>query len=219
MAHQRSGHLHRRQSAHRLVCGARPSDGARRADRQVALRPRAGSARRATRARSIRRRSAPRCRCCTSTVPCSAPPASSRRRPDVAKRWTWEQVVEAGRKIAKPAENLWGFTFEQQERPYQLLPLGQSLGGVALFAGRLQGERLHRRPGLCRGLRLHAEALHRGEDLAAGPVRHGADARAVRLRQVRDAARRHVHLRHVQDKFPNLDFAVAPHPYFARASR
>src|SRR5687768_581407 len=51
---------------------------------------------------------------------------------DVAKRWTWEQVVEAGRKIAKPAENLWGFTFEQQERPYQLLPLGQSLGGVAL---------------------------------------------------------------------------------------
>src|SRR5258708_21818291 len=55
------------------------------------------------------------------------PPSS-----DVAKRWTWEQVLDAGKKIAKPAENLWGFTFEQQERPYQLLPLGQSLGGVAL---------------------------------------------------------------------------------------
>src|SRR5436190_17568922 len=40
--------------------------------------------------------------------------------PDMAKRWTWEQVVEAGRRIAKPAENLWGFSFEQQERPYQL---------------------------------------------------------------------------------------------------
>lgn len=51
---------------------------------------------------------------------------------DPGKRWTWEQLVEAAKKIAKPAENVWGFSFEQQERPYQLLPLGQSLGGVAL---------------------------------------------------------------------------------------
>ena len=58
--------------------------------------------------------------------------------PDPDKRWTWEQVVEAGRKIAKPAENIWGFTFEQQERPYQLLPLGQSLGGTALSADGLK---------------------------------------------------------------------------------
>lgn len=43
-------------------------------------------------------------------------------------RWTWEQVAEAARKIAKPQENLWGVTIEQSDRPYQLLPLMQSKG-------------------------------------------------------------------------------------------
>ena len=51
---------------------------------------------------------------------------------DVEKRWTWERLVEAARKLTKPEENRWGFSFEQQERPYMLLPLAQSLGGVAL---------------------------------------------------------------------------------------
>ncbi len=52
--------------------------------------------------------------------------------PDPAKRWTWERVVEAAKRLADPGKGRWGFSFEQQERPYQLLPLGQSLGGVAL---------------------------------------------------------------------------------------
>ncbi len=51
---------------------------------------------------------------------------------DVAKRWTWEKLVEVARKLTDPAKNQWGFAFEHSERPYQLLPLGQSLGGVAL---------------------------------------------------------------------------------------
>ena len=71
------------------------------------------------------------------------------------------RCVEAGKKIAKPAENLWGFTFEQQERPYQLLPLGQSLGGVALSPDGLKATGFIDGPAFVEGFRLHAEALHR----------------------------------------------------------
>lgn len=45
-----------------------------------------------------------------------------------ADRWTWEQVLEAAKKIARPQENVWGLAIEQSDRPYQLLPLMQSKG-------------------------------------------------------------------------------------------
>lgn len=52
----------------------------------------------------------------------------------LSERWTWEQVVEAARKIQAqanpgPIVNKWGLLFEQISRPYQMLPLPQSLGG------------------------------------------------------------------------------------------
>jgi ABC-type glycerol-3-phosphate transport system substrate-binding protein len=47
---------------------------------------------------------------------------------DLNQRWTWDQVVEAGKRI-REATGKWGFIFEQVNRPYQLLPLPQSLGG------------------------------------------------------------------------------------------
>ena len=58
--------------------------------------------------------------------------------PDVTKRWSWEQVVEAGRHFADPAQNRWGIVFEQPERPYQMLPFGELLGGSAMSAVGLQ---------------------------------------------------------------------------------
>lgn len=47
---------------------------------------------------------------------------------DIDGRWTWEQVREAAKAIAKPEDNLWGVLLEQSDRPYQLLPLMQSKG-------------------------------------------------------------------------------------------
>ncbi|MCL4188563.1 MAG: sugar ABC transporter substrate-binding protein [Rhodobacteraceae bacterium] len=46
----------------------------------------------------------------------------------IEDRWTWEQVLGAAKKIAKPQENIWGILLEQSDRPYQLLPLMQSRG-------------------------------------------------------------------------------------------
>jgi ABC-type glycerol-3-phosphate transport system substrate-binding protein len=51
---------------------------------------------------------------------------------DVRQRWTWEQVVEAARKIARPSEGIWGIVLEQTDRPYQILPLAQSKGAAGI---------------------------------------------------------------------------------------
>jgi multiple sugar transport system substrate-binding protein len=53
---------------------------------------------------------------------------------DVNKRWTWAQVVDAAIKIQKAVNTdnthkYWGLVFNQISRPYQMLPLPQSLGG------------------------------------------------------------------------------------------
>ena len=46
---------------------------------------------------------------------------------DPEQRLTWAEVVELARKLTGSGQ--WGFSFEQVDRPYQLLPLPQSLGG------------------------------------------------------------------------------------------
>lgn len=56
---------------------------------------------------------------------------------DTAQRWTWDQVVEAAKKLTFDSNgnnqpNVFGFSFEQISRPYQILPLSQSLGAKAV---------------------------------------------------------------------------------------
>ena len=53
-----------------------------------------------------------------------APPPS-----DVNRRWTWEQTYNVASAVGRPDEGVWGILFGQWDRPYQLLPLPQSLGG------------------------------------------------------------------------------------------
>jgi ABC-type glycerol-3-phosphate transport system substrate-binding protein len=55
---------------------------------------------------------------------------------DVNKRWTWEQVAAAAQKLTYTdnGKKVWGLTFEQINMPYQLLPLGQSLGANKLVS-------------------------------------------------------------------------------------
>ena len=51
---------------------------------------------------------------------------------DPAKRWTWEKVAEVGRKLRDRQKGVYGLVIEQSDRPYQLMPLAQSKGGVAV---------------------------------------------------------------------------------------
>ena len=51
---------------------------------------------------------------------------------DPSKRWTWEKVVEVARRLRDPKNNVYGLVIAQADRPFQLLPLGQSKGGVPI---------------------------------------------------------------------------------------
>lgn len=133
---------------------------------------------------------------------------------DPAKRWTWEEVYEAGKKIAKPAENIWGFAFEQSERPYQLLPLGQSLGGKALSDDGLKATGFIDGPAFVEAYsfmqKLYTEKVApTGQfDPAIVPELFGSGKIAMLLAGTfnYDTAK----------KYQTLDFGVAPHPYFAK---
>ena len=136
--------------------------------------------------------------------------------PDPDKRWTWEQVGEAGRKIAKPSENIWGFTFEQQERPYQLLPLGQSLGGTALSpdgfkaTGFIDGSSFVEGFTFMQKLYTEWKISPPGQfDTALTPELFGSGKCAMLLGGtfIEDT---------LKSKFKELDFGVAAHPYFAK---
>jgi multiple sugar transport system substrate-binding protein len=54
--------------------------------------------------------------------------------PDPKKRMTWEQVVDLSQKVMAASNDptVYGLTFEQISRPYQILPLINSLGGEGI---------------------------------------------------------------------------------------
>jgi len=139
------------------------------------------------------------------------PPAA-----DVNKRWTWEQVLEAGRKMAEPAANRWGLIIEQAERPYQLLPFGQSLGGVALSEDGLKSSGYIDGPAFVEGFgflqRLYTEWKISPPgvfDNNVTPDLFGSGRSAMFLGGT-------FNLGLFADKYKDLDWGVAPHPYFAK---
>jgi multiple sugar transport system substrate-binding protein len=134
---------------------------------------------------------------------------------DVTKRWTWEQVVEAGRKMANPSENRWGLIIEQAERPYQLLPFGQSLGGVALSADGLKSSGYLDGPAFVEGFtflqRLYTDWKISPPgvfDNNVTPDLFGSGRTAMFLGGT-------FNLDVFRTKYSGLDWGVAPHPYFA----
>ena len=134
---------------------------------------------------------------------------------DVAKRWTWEQVVEAGRKMADPAQNRWGLILEQPERPYQLLPFGQSLGGTALSADGLKASGYIDDAAFVEGFtfvqRLYTDWKISPPgvfDNNVTPDLFGTGRSAMFLAGT-------FNLDLFRTKYKDLDWGVAPHPYFA----
>ena len=139
------------------------------------------------------------------------PPAA-----DTAARWTWEQVADAGRKMADPGQNRWGLIIEQAERPYQLLPLGQSLGGVALSQDGLKASGFLDGPAFVEGFtflqRLYTDWKVSPPgvfDNNVTPDLFGSGRSAMFLGGT-------FNLDLFRAKYKDLDWGVAPHPYFAK---
>jgi len=61
------------------------------------------------------------------------------------ERWTWDQVVDAAKKLTKDTKgdgkiDIWGFEFDQVSRLYQLQCLGESLGSSLVSPDGLKAE-------------------------------------------------------------------------------
>jgi fructooligosaccharide transport system substrate-binding protein len=139
------------------------------------------------------------------------PPAA-----DVTKRWTWEKVVEVARKLTDGAKNQWGFAFEQSERPYQLLPLGQSLGGVALSADGMKATGFIDGPAFVEAYtwmqRLYTDwkVSPQGQFDPNLPLEMFGTGRAAMF--VAGTFSTAV----LESRFKDLEFGVAPMPYFEK---
>jgi multiple sugar transport system substrate-binding protein len=135
---------------------------------------------------------------------------------DVTKRWTWEQIVEVGRKLADPSKNQWGIIFEQPERPYQMLPFGQSLNGSALSMVGLQATGHIDGPEFIEGFSFLQRMYTDWKIAPAGmfdsnvtPDMFGSGRTAMFVGGTWNFDT-------FAQKYKDLDWGVAPHPYFAR---
>lgn len=132
---------------------------------------------------------------------------------DPAARMTWEELLPIAEKLTKPEVSQFGFAFENTN-PYQLLPVPQSWGAEVIgpdgltATGYVDGDKM-------------VEAMSWYQDLfqkhKVGPI--GTFQTGVtqemfgsgKLAMLIGGTWNLVGLK----KFTDLDFAVAPHPYFA----
>lgn len=135
---------------------------------------------------------------------------------DVAKRWTWEELVEAAKKLTDPAKNQWGFSFEQQERPYMLLPLAQSLGGVALSPDGFKASGYIDSPPFIEAYSFMQKLYTEWKVSPPGlfdpnlPVEQFGNGKIALLvaGTFNEAT--------IKNKYPDIEFGVAPYPRFAK---
>ena len=109
-------------------------------------------------------------------------------------RWTWDQVVDAAKKLTKDSKgdgkiDVWGFEFDQVSRLYQLQCLGESLGRSLVSPDGLKAEGY-----------LNSDAMDQGGSVVCRPIQQmeseskkcltGRISRSVRQRKSGDVRRR-----------------------------
>jgi multiple sugar transport system substrate-binding protein len=132
-----------------------------------------------------------------------------------AQRWTWERIVEAGQKVAKPDQNLWGLVIEQAERPYQLLPLPQSLGAKAISDDGLTAKGYVDAPEMIQGFQFYQDLFQKWKISPPGVFDNNLTIEIFGTGKSAFFIGNTYDLDIIPQKYPALDFGVAPHPYFA----
>lgn len=134
---------------------------------------------------------------------------------DPARRWTWEQLVEAGRKLTNQQANRWGFVFEQTERPYQLLPFGQSLGGKALSDDGFRATGFLDQQPFVDGFTFMQRMYTDWRVSPPGVFDPNVPPEMFGTGRVAMLIAGTFHMDSLAQRYPNLEWGVAPHPYFA----
>jgi len=136
----------------------------------------------------------------------------------IEKRWIWKQVVEAANKLTIDANgdgriDIWGIAFDQVDRPYQMLPLVQSLGENMLGPDQLTGTGYVDSPNSIRAGQFYYDLYNTWKVAPKGLISgetsdsFGAGKLAMFIGGYWNRARYETH-------YPDLNWDVAPHPYF-----
>lgn len=130
---------------------------------------------------------------------------------DVEKRWTWQQVLEAARKLNDPSKEVWGLVIEQDDRVHQVLPFAVSNGAEVISPDGLSTAGYLDSPKTIEALDLYrtffAEKLTPSvHDMALNREYFGTGRAAMIVS---------TNFYQQESRFPDLKFGVAPHPYMA----
>lgn len=130
---------------------------------------------------------------------------------DVEKRWTWDQILEVARKLNDPSKEVWGLVIEQDDRVHQVLPFAVSNGAEVISpdglstAGYLDSEKTI--GGIDMYRTFFTEKLTPSvHDMALNREYFGTGRAAMILS---------TNFYQAAEKFPDLKWGVAPHPYMA----
>jgi fructooligosaccharide transport system substrate-binding protein len=138
---------------------------------------------------------------------------------DPDERWTWEDVATAAVEIQKALHDMgdtdvWGLLIEQIDRPYQLLPLAQSLGAEVIGSNGLEVDGCINSPTFVEAATFYWRLFN---ELKVSP--QGVDDSAV-AREYFGTGKAAMmlgaewNLVRLSKSFPELQFGVSPHPYF-----
>jgi fructooligosaccharide transport system substrate-binding protein len=130
-------------------------------------------------------------------------------------RWTWQQTVDAARKLTRTAPDgttsVWGIVIEQVDRPYQILSLLQSNGAEAISPdGRTVTGYLNA-PEAVDAVEFYGRLFN---EWNVSPKKQVQDAFGNGQAALYLANTPWVNV--LLTRFPDLKFGVMPHPYFKK---
>jgi multiple sugar transport system substrate-binding protein len=132
---------------------------------------------------------------------------------DVRQRWTWEQVVDAARKITRPAEGTWGLVLEQTDRPYQILPLAQSKGAAGVSPDGLKASGYLNAPAFIEAMTFYQKLFNEWQVSPKGLFEIAPVTELFGSGKLGMLVGELWNLRFFE-AYKNLNYGVAPHPYF-----
>ncbi len=130
------------------------------------------------------------------------------------ERWTWERVVEAARKIARPAEGVWGILLEQSARPYQVLALANSKGADGISPDGLRATGFVNNTKFVEAMTFYRELFNEWQVSPKGIFDISQATELMGTGKLGMLVGELWNLRFFE-AYKNLNYGVAPHPYFA----
>jgi len=135
------------------------------------------------------------------------PPSS-----DVEERWTWEQVKEVAAQLVDPENEIWGVTLEQTDRPYQVLALPQSKGAEVIGPDGLTAVGYVDSPLFVEAIEFYQSLFTEG--LAPVGTDNTVNQELFGTGRLAMLIGGPWNLVSFANNYPDLNWGVAPHPYF-----